>query len=268
MENKFEIDIKRLILELVYKCWVMILAAIVFGAGAYVYAKTRLTPRYTASVSLYVNNYDSQLNSEIKKVSSSDLYTAQALVQTYLTFLSTDKVLDEVSQMLDEKYTSAEIRGMMNANVMNETEIFQVSITCTNPEEAAQIANIIADMAPAVITNYIEGSSVKVVDYAKVPNVRSFPVYRKYIMLGGIAGGGLAAAVIVLMFLFDTKVSNEEDIKKIFTAPVIGKIPNFEQRTVRSSSYGNYKYDYGYRTKDKKETKEPNKQNKNGRKDV
>ena len=82
MEKTFEIDIKRLLLELLYKSWIMILVAAIFAVGAYVYAKTQLTPKYTASVSLYVNNYDSQVNSEIKKVSSSDIYTAQACVQT------------------------------------------------------------------------------------------------------------------------------------------------------------------------------------------
>lgn len=241
MEKTFEIDIKRLLMELLYKSWIMILAAVIFAVGGYVYAKTRLTPRYTASASLYVNNYDSLVNSEIKKVSSSDIYTSQTLVQTYLTFLSTDKVLDEVAAQLNGKYTDAQIRGMMSAQAMNETEIFQVSITSTNPEEAAQIVNIIADMAPRVITNYIEGSSVKVVDYAKIPQTRSFPVYRKYIILGFIAGGGLSAIVIILMFLFNSKITSEDDIKKLFTAPVIGKIPNFEQRTVSDSAY-NYRY--------------------------
>lgn len=247
MEKTFEIDIKRLLLELLYKSWIMILVAAIFAVGAYVYAKTQLTPKYTASVSLYVNNYDSQVNSEIKKVSSSDIYTAQALVQTYLTFLSTDKVLDEVSLKLDDKYTSSQLRNMMSANVMNETEIFQVSITSTDAEEATQIVNIIADMAPAVITNYIEGSSVKVVDYAKVPQTRSFPVYRKYIILGFVAGGGLAAIIVILMFLFNSKISSEDDIKKLFTAPVIGKIPNFEQRPTSNSTYN---YGYVYRNKE------------------
>ena len=247
MEKTFEIDIKRLLLELLYKSWIMILVAAIFAVGAYVYAKTQLTPKYTASVSLYVNNYDSQVNSEIKKVSSSDIYTAQALVQTYLTFLSTDKVLDEVSLKLDDKYTSSQLRNMMSANVMNETEIFQVSITSNDAEEATQIVNIIADMAPAVITNYIEGSSVKVVDYAKVPQTRSFPVYRKYIILGFVAGGGLAAIIVILMFLFNSKISSEDDIKKLFTAPVIGKIPNFEQRPTSNSTYN---YGYGYRNKE------------------
>lgn len=249
MEKTFEIDIKRLLLELLYKSWIMILVAAIFAVGAYVYAKTQLTPKYTASVSLYVNNYDSQVNSEIKKVSSSDIYTAQALVQTYLTFLSTDKVLDEVSLKLDDKYTSSQLRNMMSANVMNETEIFQVSITSTDAEEATQIVNIIADMAPAVITNYIEGSSVKVVDYAKVPQTRSFPVYRKYIILGFVAGGGLTAIIVILMFLFNSKISSEDDIKKLFTAPVIGKIPNFEQRPTSNSTY-NYGYGYRYRNKE------------------
>lgn len=250
MDKTFEIDIKRLVLEVLYKLWIIILAAVVFAVGAYAYAKTKLVPRYTASASLYVNNYDNKVTADIKKVNSSDIYTAQALVQTYLTFLSTDKVMDEVSLKLNNKYTSSQLKGMMSANAMNETEIFQISITNTDPVEAMTIANIVADMAPEVITNYIEGSSVKVVDYAKVPTTRSYPVYRKYMMMGFVAGGGIAAIIVILMFLFNSKITSEEDIKKLFTAPVIGKIPNFEQRqSAHSYKYGSYKYGYGYGTK-------------------
>lgn len=242
MEKSFELDIKRLVLELLYKSWIIILAAVIFAGGAYAYAKTKLAPKYTASVSLYVSNYDSEVNTGIKKVNSSDLYTSQTLVQTYLEFLTTDKVLDEVAAQLGGNYDSSQLRGMMSAGVMNDTEIFKVSITSPVPEEAMQIANIVADMAPEVITNYIEGSSVKVVDYAKIPTTRSFPVYRKYLMMGFVAGGGLAGLIIILMVLFNSKIATEEDIQKLFTAPVIGKIPNFEQR---QAPYASNKYGYG-----------------------
>lgn len=251
MEKTFEIDIKRLVTELLYKCWIIILAAMVFAIGGYAYAKTKLVPRYTASVSLYVNNYDSDMNGEKSKVNNADLYTSQALVQTYLTFLTTDRVLDEVALKLEERYTVSQLRGMIGASVMNDTEIFNVSITSTNPEESAKIANIVAEMAPSVITEYVEGSSVKVVDYAKVPTTRSFPVYRKYVMMGFIAGGGLAAIIIVLMVLFNSKVTTEEEIEKMFTAPVIGKIPNFEQTHTQHHSYK-----YGYKSAYKQEYKD------------
>lgn len=250
MEKTFDFDIKRLIIEVLYRSWIIILAALLFAIGGFVYAKTQLVPIYTASVSLYVNNYTDGTQGA-QKVNSSDLYTAQSLVQTYLAFLKTDRVLDKVAENLDGQYTADQLRGMLSASALKETEIFQIFVSCTDREKSAEIANVVATLAPGVIKEYIEGSSVNVVDYAKVPTMRSFPVYRKYAFTGGIIGGGIAFVIIVVLFLFNSKINDEEDITKLFTAPVIGKIPNFDSRGDSASSYKKYKYGYEYKQKDK-----------------
>lgn len=244
MDKTFEIDIKRLVLDVIRKIWIAVLAAAVGAVGMYAYAKNCLTPLYTASASLYVNSYINNGDIDIKRVNSSDIYTAQALVKTYLAFLKSDKVLDEVAQKLGGEYQSSQIRAMMSASSLDGTEIFSVQITSTDPKEAARIANIIVDMAPDVIMDYIEGSSVKVVDYAKPPNVRSFPVYRKYLMKGAAAGGGIALVFIVIIFIFNSKISTEEEIKRLFTAPVIGKIPSFDISGRGAYYKHGYKYEY------------------------
>ena len=247
MEKRVEIDFKRLFIEIMLKSWIIILVAVLMGFALFMYAKTKITPQYSASASLYVNNYIKPENSDISRISSNDLATSQRLVQTYLTFLRSDQVLDSIAEQLDGEFSGGMISGMLSASALNQTEVFQITITYSDPQVAADIVNIIADVAPGVITQYIEGSSVKVVDYAKVPTTRSSPVYRKYIILGFVAGGGLAAIIVILMFLFNSKISSEDDIKKLFTAPVIGKIPNFEQRPTSNSTYN---YGYGYRNKE------------------
>ncbi len=241
MKNTYEINIKRLLSEIMYKSWLILLVTAVFATMGFVYAKKCLIPKYTASTLVYVNNYSDKVKSEALKINSSDIYTSQQLVPTYLQFLSSDKVLDAVSAKLNNKYTADELRGMMNASSLEETEVFSVSITASDPYEATEIANVLADMAPDVITEFLEGSSVKIVDYAKVPQSRSYPVYRKYIVVGGLAGGGLTTLIIILIFLFNSRISGEEDINKLFTAPVIGSIPNLD------TIYGKPGYKYKYR---------------------
>ncbi len=232
MKNLGDIDIKRVALELVYKFWIILLAGIVTAVGSYAYAKLCLKPQYKTSVMFYVSNYDDDAKKTTSKTTSSDLATAQALAQTYLTFLTSEQVLDNVSEGLDRKYTPAQIKSMMSGSSVEETEVFNVSITNENPKEAAKIANAIADLAPSVITKYIDGSSVKIVDYAKVPTSQSFPNYSKYLVFGGFIGAFIAAAVIAALIIFNSKISSEDDIKATFEEPVIGKIPDFRQTIV------------------------------------
>lgn len=243
MNKLGEIDIKRVGLELVYKFWIILLAGIVTAVGAYAYARLCIKPQYKAGVMFYVSNYDADAQKTTSKTTSSDLATAQALAQTYLTFLTSEQVLDNVSEGLDRKYTPSQIKAMMSGSSVEDTEVFKVSITNENPKEAAKIANAIADVAPSVITKYIDGSSVKIIDYAKVPTSQSSPIYSRYLIFGGFIGALLAAAVIAALIIFNSKISSEDDIKSLFEEPVIGKIPDFRQTAADNEN--------PYRTADK-----------------
>lgn len=73
----------------------------------------------------------------------------------------------------------------------------------------------------------VEGSSVKVVDLARVPEGIAYPSYKKLTLIGCVIGVGLTLAIIVLLVLFNSYIEDEDDIAKLFDAPVVGKIPNF-----------------------------------------
>jgi uncharacterized protein involved in exopolysaccharide biosynthesis len=76
MEKKVEIDFKRLFIELMLKSWIIILVAALMAFALFVYAKTKITPQYSASASLYVNNYIKPENSDMSRISSNDLATS------------------------------------------------------------------------------------------------------------------------------------------------------------------------------------------------
>jgi capsular polysaccharide biosynthesis protein len=90
---------------------------------------------------------------------------------------------------------------------------------------SADLANAIAAVAPAEISEIIEGSYAKIIDYAKVPKARSTPNYVTNTVIGGVIGAALAVLVILLQTLMDVRVKNEEDLAKICTIPVLGAIP-------------------------------------------
>ena len=246
--DKFEIDIKGLILFVLRKSIFIVLSAVICAGAGYMYADS-LTPLYTASASLYVNNYNENVQTEVKRITGSDVATAKSLVSTYLEFLKSSKVLDEVSNQLDGEYSAETIKAMMSANAMNDTEIFQINITNPDKAVATKIVNAVAEKAPQIIQSYIKGSSVEVVDYAKEPWSKSFPSVKKYIIMGGFAGGAISFVGIVLIFLFNSKIGSREDIEKLFTVPVIGEIPNFTQ-----SETSRDKYNYAYYKRSRTET--------------
>lgn len=224
-QQEMEIDLWKLGL-LYLDHWRLIVASVLLCAGvALFWTANFITPLYRASVTVYVNNVRS--DQQIDYISAANLATSQQLVNTYVNIIRSDTVLEKVVDAEHLEYTAAEIRGMMTASQVDETELFNIYISHPDPEMAARIANAVAEVAPGEIESFVEGSSTKIIDYAKVPDHRYTPSYRRNVALGGMVGGVLALGYVTLLYLLDVRVKDEDDLIQLFDAPVLGRIPAF-----------------------------------------
>lgn len=223
MNENIELDLRGIFKALLKRAWIIVLCAVILATSVCVYTMNFVTPKYEASVTMYVNN---NAGKNSNNISSSDLAVALRLVSTYVNIIQSNKVLEKVIAETGMNLSVGQVRGMISAEVVDETEMFRVRVATSNPQVSADIANAIAAVAPNEISEIIEGSSAKVIDYARVPTSRSSPNYVSSAMLGAVAGAVLAAAVIVLCTVLDTRIKHEEDLKKICDVPVLGVIPD------------------------------------------
>ncbi len=234
MEIQRELNLKELLFTLLHRVWLIILCAAIAGAAFFAYTWYCVTPLYSASVSIYVNNAVSDYKGD--GISASDLATSQQLVTTYTNILKSDMVLDKVSDEIKEdglSYTAGQIRAMMSAGAIEETEMFRIYITNENPTTATAIVNTIAEIAPVEISSIMDRSSTKIIDYAKVPTSPSSPNVMKNGALGVICGVLIAVGIITLQFLMDVRIHDELDLAQISDAPVLGVIPSFDLGKVK-----------------------------------
>ena len=227
MNKTKELDLRLLVLALMRKLWLIVLCAVVIGAAAFGYTKYFVTPMYRASVTIYVNNNRLNVEGSTATLTASDLSVAQRLVATYVITLKSDKVLNKVVQELDTQLTAEQIRSMITAEAVDQTEVFKVQITNANPVLATQIANAIAKVAPDEISEIVVGSSTKIIDYATVPKRPSSPNVMRNTVLGAVIGIVLAAVIAILQELLDVRVREEQDVVRISDAPILGRIPDF-----------------------------------------
>lgn len=221
-----EIDLLKLASYYLQRWWIILLCGLVAGAVALVCTLTLITPKYQANVSIYVNNSRGEQSTDY--VTSSNLDASQKLVNTYINLAQSDLVMEKVLQELNGIYTVKELREMFSASQVDKTEIFRIYITCPDPNEAAQIANIMGRVVPEMIPELVTGSSAWVIDYAKVPEQRHSPSYSKNTVIGVLGGCVLAMAYMTLMFLLDVRIKNEEDLTSIFDLPILGQIPDID----------------------------------------
>ena len=245
--NEFvEIDLKELLAALFHRLWLILLCALVTGLAAYIYTANFITPLYRASVTLYVNNLSARAAQDVEYVSAGNLATSQQLVNTYVNIIKSRTVLEKVVEKMELKVSADTIRGMMTAQSVGETEIFEIYISHPKPDMAAKIANAIAEVAPSEIANIVEGSSAKVIDYAVEPQSRYTPSFRENTFLGCCVGAGLAVAAIVLSTMLDTRIKSESELEQLFNLPILGTIPAFDTRHKGRRQEGQYGHANGY----------------------
>lgn len=232
-----EIDLWKLIMVFVQRWKLIVASGLVMALLAFGYTAQFVTPLYRANVTIYVNNINA--NETIEYISASNLATAQQLVNTYVNMIRSNTVLEKVADSAGLDYTPSQIRGMMTASQKGETELFDVFISHPDPEMAARIANAIAEVAPAEIAEFVEGSSTKIIDYAQVPTSYYTPSYQRNITIGIAIGLLLSAGWVFLGYVLDVRVKDEEDLVSMYDLPLLGQIPNFnESNKNKEARYG------------------------------
>lgn len=249
-ENKeiIEIDLKRMALSLWRRAWIIVLVGVICAAMLFSYAYFFVTPQYSASIKIYVNN---TYGTNSPGFSSSQLSAAQSLARTYMVILKSRTVLQEVSELTELPYSYKQLEGMVVSTTVHETEVFETTVTCANYKHAAKIANAIAQVLPDKIAAVVEGSSVRVVDYAVENSARVSPSYQNYAIIGMAAGVLLSAVVVIVLDLLDNSIHSEEYLEETYKdMPLLAVIPDAEN----PKAYGYYKgYYRGYYVSNEKQ---------------
>lgn len=233
MNETIELDLKEIGAALLKYLWAIVLCAVIGGLLMLTYTVNFVTPTYKAGVTMYVNN-SSGVNGQY--MSSNDLAVAQRLVETYTNIIASHTVLSKVAEASGLQITADQLRSMLSASAVGETEMFTVSVIAPDPQMAADLANVIAEVAPAEITKIIPGSTAKVVDYARIPKSRYAPSYTSSTILGFLVCGVLASAFVVIQQLMDTRLTKKEDLERICGVPVLGTIPEMNEEIQAASA--------------------------------
>lgn len=235
-----EVQINLLgLVTLLWKKAILILLACLIGSvlffcGIYFF----VTPKYTASITLYVNN--TSTSDAATTITSSDLTASAKLVDTYAAIISSKTILKQVGEEAGVDIETSALASMISTSSINNTEVFQVSVKAADPKAAACIANAIAEIAPEQISEIVDGSSVKVVDRADIPTRASSPDYYKYAAMGAALGFVISAAIILVRALLDTSIKSEADLEG-YGLPILCVMPEF----TTAAKQGNYGYQYG-----------------------
>lgn len=144
--------------------------------------------------------------------------------------------LEQVIEEENLPYDYETLSDMIEAGAVNSTEVFEIQVTSADPEEAERIANCVAEILPDRIAEIVEGSSVKIVDYAIVPSQKSSPASPDTHCLGCCWARWSAAASSCCCISSTTKSGTRNTSGKPSTCPCCA-VPD-----LTGKNSGNYYY--------------------------
>ena len=239
-DNEYiKIDLTKVLNGLLHRAWVIILCMILCGALLFSYASYFVTPMYESSVLMYVNNSDFSVGVTSFSISSSDISAAKSLMETYLVILKTRMTMDDVIAQGQLDYSYEQLCKMISAESVNDTEIFSVTVKTDDPYEAERIANTIAIVLPEKINAVVDGSSVRIVDYAVVPSGKVSPSIPKYTILGMMMGAMLSCLIIAIIEITDNQIRSEDYLLETYPEiPLLSVVPDM----LNERHHDNYYY--------------------------
>jgi capsular exopolysaccharide synthesis family protein len=132
--NPDSVDLTKYLLLIWHWLWLIILVVAIAGVGAY-YISRLIPPVYEAKTTVLVDMAPSN-----KSIDYSSLQLSSQLTQTYSQMMTKSPVLDEVAKRIGLVEVDAKA---INAKPVTNTQLINILAESTNPQLAADIANML-----------------------------------------------------------------------------------------------------------------------------
>ena len=236
-EEARDVDLPRLLRAVWSRAWIVALASILSMVIVFLATYFLVTPKYEAHAMFYVNNSSINVGDASVSLSSSDITASKSLVDTYIVILDTWETQKDVIDYAGLNMTCEAFMEMVSSEAVNETEVFRVTITSEDPEEAAKLANAVAYILPKRIDSIVEGTSAQIVSSARTPSRPSSPNYIVNSLVGFILGFVLSIGIIAMLEWLDITIRTDGDVLQSSSLPLLAKIPDMTQKS-KSGYYG------------------------------
>ena len=225
-DDEFEIDLLELF-NLLKRKIAIILIATLFGAiVGFTGSKFFMTPMYESSINMIVNTR----NEGATNVTNDNITSAQKMVSTYAIILKSNTVLNKVISNLNLDTTYNQLKQQITVSSVDSTQVMRISMQDADPAKAHKVIKQISTIAPDIIVNAVEAGSCKVISEIEDSNGPVSPSVKKYTAIGGLLMLVATCGIIVLKELFSNYIEDEIDVEKKLGLPVLGIIPEVEEK--------------------------------------
>ena len=158
---------------------ILIIASVILGVIVSMFITFATTPTYQSQAELFVSTPASALDISALATGSS---FSQQRVKSYAQIIDSPLTLAPVIKQLELKITPAELASQISASAPLDTVLIALTVTDTNPDRAAAIANAVANQFGTTVGDLelhgigvdspVKVSTVKMAIPAEAPSIQ------------------------------------------------------------------------------------------------
>ncbi len=226
MSNSQHIELKKAILIVKKRWWLLVVFLLVFSFGARFVRNHYIDDVYKAQTTLFIGEEAGSLGSI--GLSFADIQTYNQLIVDYKEIANTRLVIMATMNSLNINTDITEFKKGLSIDIIDDSRLFTVSFSSTDPVLAAKVANELAKQLTIAVSEIVNIENIRVIDVALVPTTPVPPSVNMITFLFGLVGIILGLFVIYLMEIFDDTFSSQESIENELGLTVLAIIPKFK----------------------------------------
>lgn len=218
-DEEITIDLLELARVVWNNIWLVIIAIILGAVLSFVITKLFITPKYQATSTIYI------LSKSTSITSLADLQIGSQLAGDFEIIATTRELLDNVIESENLNMSYAELKKEIKVTNPSNTHMLRIAVTDPDPQRAAQISNAVADELREEIAEVMNTDRPSTVERAVVPHSRYSPSYKRNVAIGAAVLAILALAIIIIRYLADDTIKDEDDVSKYLGIDTLAAFP-------------------------------------------
>ena len=223
-EQEAEIDLIDLAWALLDKIHYIVLCFLIGAVIMNAYSYFLVRPTYKSTAKMYVVSA-----SKNSVVDLDALNIGTSLTADYEQLMLSYPVLEQVINKLNLDMDSDTLAKMITLENPTDTRILNINVVSTDPKSARDIANTLMEVSVDYLPKTMSTNAPNVAQKAKLADYKDGPSYKKYTMIGALAGAFLYCMYLVVKYLMDDTIHTADDMEKYFDIVPLAVIPDVSE---------------------------------------
>lgn len=186
-----------------------------------VYSMFIVTPQYSATTQLLVN----QKNSEGTSIEATDITKNLQMISTYTELIKGPAILNGAKEVLETDLTIKQLGDKIAITSPEGALVFLVTVSDADPYKAAEIANVVAETFQNEIGDIMNSIDNVAITYKAVPNVDPIsPNIPLNIMIGLLVGLMIGIVISFTREFMDKTIKDAAAVYEITKWNNLGEI--------------------------------------------